>query len=200
MSIDDALTLPDEMDASLDASIRRIHLVARLANEFRTHGQPERAIQLERRGVPILGGIDETKFSASVQVELLRAFLSLRRDSAALALARKLSQRDSTRFVITYAVGVAFARGGDTPSAEREMHRLEAIGRENAPYAAGTDLTEGARIAAALGRNNEAMALGSRAIAQGDGYGFRRYAHIAPEFALLRKNPEFQRLVKPRDD
>ncbi len=134
------------------------------------------------------------------QLELLGDALLLRLDSVALSLVRRLSAGDTAQQSVSSVYGVALALAGDTAAAEREMKRLEALGHANAPYTQGVDLTARARIAAALGRNSEAIALASLAIAQGNGETLRRFAHTAPEFATLRRNPDFQRLIRPRED
>jgi len=199
--LEDALMLPEERDASaLNTVVRRIRGFAQFASEFRAHGEEARAIQLERRVAAELSAARIENLDRTNQLELLGAALLLRLDSVALSLVRRLSTGDTAQQGVGGQYGVALARAGDTAAAEREMKRLEALGHANAPYTQGADLTARARIAAALGRSSEAIALASLAIAQGNGETLRRIAHTAPEFATLRRNPDFQRLIRPRED
>ena len=95
--------------------------------------------------------------------------------------------------------GVAAARLGDTLIAERMMQRIDSIARSRQPFIPGVHYTALARIAAALGRDSEALRLSTVAVAA-QGRTFRFNAHLLPEFASLRRNPKFQQLIRPRED
>jgi hypothetical protein len=94
--------------------------------------------------------------------------------------------------VLVY-LGVSAARLGDTASAERYAARLAAIRR---PYTFGRPAFARARIAAALGRRDDAVALLREAESQG--LHAAREAHVAPELAALRGYAPYDELVKAK--
>ncbi|HVF40334.1 MAG TPA: hypothetical protein VM939_10565, partial [Gemmatimonadaceae bacterium] len=195
-AIDNVMTLPDEMDAANS----RFGVYAAGVAESRAHGNEEFASVLERKALPAMLAAADEEDSVAVLTALVGNLVTLRQDNAALALARRLVVRDSVNFALAASAGIAAAFAGDTAFAIRQMRKIEAIGSANRPYTQGGDFAARSRIAAALGRDTEALALGARAIAQGQGFTYRRGAHFGREFRRLQANPEFQKLLRPRDD
>lgn len=198
-SIDAAMSLPEERDA---ANFNALSILAGAAAELRAHGHTTHAVRLTTRLIETAHMTDVESMPLAVRESVASSLLKGGADSAAFAIADRLAASDTARFPSIPAAGdygVAAARLGDTPAAERALQRIDALAKARQPFTSGSHLTAGARIAAALGRNGEALRLATAAAAV-YGRGFRIAAHSLPEFSSLRRNPEFQRLLKSRDD
>lgn len=197
-AIDAALAAPAETDAGIapNAVFSEAYL------EFRAHGQDAYANRLLQKAVPFVTAMQAGVQARSGRMNLAESLLDLGQDSAARTLARQLIQEDSTgdQFNLISVVGIASANLGDTAAARREMNRAEVLGDRNRPYALQFSYESRAKIAAALGRDNEAIALTTQALVYGRGSVFQNRAMHGGEFARLRRNPEFVKLLKPRED
>ena len=194
--LNELLTMPEEMDVSASVA----GTLSSAISELRAHGFQHLVPALEARLRKEIAEMNRTPLSFAQRLQIAGALLNIGDDSAARAIALELRRVDSVRFDIPVTIGVASARLGDTATAEREMQRIAEIGQRFRPYALGLEHTAQARIAAALGRETQALALATRAIAEGNGYGFRRSAHTLSELQGMQGNREFQRLIAPRDD
>ena len=87
-------------------------------------------------------------------------------------------------------LGAAAAQRGDTARAMRLTASLVAL---DVPYLRGAHTLARARIAAALGRRAEAIALTRQSIAEGQVY---EVIHVLPELLELRGDPEFDALFR----
>jgi serine/threonine protein kinase/tetratricopeptide (TPR) repeat protein len=189
--MEDALLLPVETDAANSS----LSMFSSAAGEFRSHGRPDYALRVEKRAAPL---VDQERAAGSAQIGTW--LVSLRQYDFAVELGRKSAARDSTNFGPAALLGVASAMKGDTATALRQIERIKEAASHFGQYTNGADFTARARIAAALGRDNEAIALVSQALAHGQGLNMRRQVHWGIEFDRLRNNPEIKKMLKPRDD
>ena len=88
-------------------------------------------------------------------------------------------------------VGLDAAQRGDTTNAERVSAALASL---DVPYLHGVNTLFRARIAAVLGRRDEAVRLVRRARAEGAQV---EELHLAPELLGLRGYPPFEELTRP---
>jgi serine/threonine-protein kinase len=190
-AMEEALVLPAERDAG-NAPLSS---PATAVGEFRAHGNETYARKVEQRAAPILSRLTFEDGGQSIA-----ALLQLGDYRHALDFALKARERNSANTVLSPTVGIASAALGDTAAATREMERIEKDAAALRPYTNGADLAARARIAAALGRDDEAILLASQAIAQGQGFTMRRLIHAAREFRHLKGNPEIQKLMKAREN
>ncbi len=198
-AIEAALSLPAERDAT---SNNPVSVLTEAAAAFRVHGQPGLAAALGRRALDIVRSTDVRALSRVEKTSIANSLLLVGGDREAVAIGRDLVSTDTSSFPSISALriyGVAAARLGDTLIAERMMQRIDSLARARQPFNFGGHYTALARIAAALGRDSEALRLSTVAIAA-QGRMFRANAHLLPEFASLRRNPKFQQLIRPRDD
>lgn len=89
-------------------------------------------------------------------------------------------------------LGGAAAHMGDVQEALRISGTLSKMER---PYLRGLNTMWCARIAAALGRQREAVQYVQAARAQGQAYGL--YLHTDPDLLLLQDNADFKELMQP---
>jgi serine/threonine protein kinase len=190
-AIEESLVLPAERDAANTG----LTLLGSAAGEFRAHGNESYARRVEKRAAPVLATV-----AIEDNVQSPNSLLQLGENRRALDFALRIRERNAANTVVTATIGLASAALGDTATAIREMERIEKAASKLRPYTNGADVAARARIAAAIGRDAEAVMLASQAIAQGQGYALRRLIHSAPEFRHLKGNPQIQKLMKPRDN
>ena len=190
-AMEEALVLPAERDAANSP----LSSPGTAVGEFRAHGKDAYARKVEEMAASIVAGL-----ALDDGAPPLTSLLQLGEYRRALDFARKSRERNSESALLSPTIGIALAGLGDTAAAIREMERIEKEAAELRPYTNGADLAARARIAAALGRDDEAILLTSQAIAQGQGFTMRRIVHSAREFRHLRDNLELRSLMKPRDN
>ena len=166
-----------------------------VARELRAHGHREDALAMAGRGLAWLDAQGAAAHSgaatAALRVRLLYA--AERWDSAARALAPLV--RDSTqRLAYLGFSGVLAARRGAPDSA---LSVVAALGRLSAPAQAGPSAVWRARIAAVLGRRDEALDL----LRQGlrSGYAFGGWLHADQDLLVLHGYAPFEALLRPRE-
>jgi hypothetical protein len=91
------------------------------------------------------------------------------------------------------ALGVAAARRGDVATARR----ADSLLRAPVAYSLGFPSLARARIAAALGEGERALALLRESFA--DGLWYPDLPHSDPAFSALRDSPAFLAVIRPRD-
>jgi serine/threonine-protein kinase len=196
--INDAVTMPVELDATTGSVVSGLSTAI---SELRAHGNLKLVPGLEARlRDEIADATTAGNPPFALQLQIASALLNLGDDSAARSIAIELRRTDTLRFEIAAIIGVASARLGDTATAEREMQRLSDIGNRFRPYSLGLDLLGRARIAAALGRESQAVSLAAKSIAAGNGHNVRRAAHTVREFQALKRNRDFQKLLGARGE
>jgi hypothetical protein len=196
--INEAVAMPAELDASTGSVVSGLSTAI---SELRAHGNLKLVPELEERlRGEISDAITGGKPPFALHLQIASALLNLGDDSAARAIAIELRRTDTLRFELAGIIGVASARLGDTTQAEREMQRLSETGNRLRPYSLGFDLMSRARVAAALGRESQAVSLAARSIAEGNGYNVRRAAHTEREFQALMRNRNFQKLLGARGE
>jgi DNA-binding SARP family transcriptional activator/tetratricopeptide (TPR) repeat protein/TolB-like protein len=169
--------------------------VARIAaEELRAHGSPraaeqalDRAIAWYRTEPPGERAREARRFG------LARVLYQAGRWDEAEALFRELAERSPERVDYLGYLGVVAVR-------TERMHEAEqisdALARVSVPYMRGANILWRARIAAAAGQQEEAIALFRMSFAQGQRYGIA--THTDPDLSSLRKSPDFQRLIQPK--
>jgi hypothetical protein len=190
-AIDDAILLPEERDVS--GSV--VTTLATASIEFDAHGNERAASRVRERANAVVLGMSDTE-----RMRFVASLAALGHDSLVLRLAPQFLAADSATFGTRASYAIALINKGDTAGALREISAIERVGSRLRPYVSGADLLARARVAAALGRGSEALSLASQAIAQGQGFNARRQIHAGEEFRSLRNTPEFQKLMRPRDD
>lgn len=91
------------------------------------------------------------------------------------------------------ALGLIAARQGDRAAALRISASLDGMAR---PYLFGQIPYWQARIAAVLGQREQAVTLLRRAFAEGREFGLDD--HVDPDLRLLRDDPAYLELIRPR--
>ena len=113
---------------------------------------------------------------------------------AARAIWAKLAVHDSSYTGARILLAIAAARQGDSAAALQTMRVVDSLAK--APYAFGRPFVQEARIAAALGRNDDAVRF--LQLALDGGAPFRHEWHCAPEFQVLRDFAPFKALIAPK--
>jgi TolB-like protein len=168
-------------------------LHATAGDELAAHGQPEGAGPYWREAIA-LASAGGPPADAAGQRLVVGAALAMGDPSRGAAAAQALLRApDPSPDDLGYA-GAWYAASGDAPAARRLMARLGQLGRAarfgTAPFAQ-------ARIAAALGDDDEAERLLARAFAEGKE--FDLWIHTDPAFARLRARPSYRAWLVPRD-
>ena len=112
---------------------------------------------------------------------------------AARPIWARLAVHDSSYTGARILLAITAARQGDSAAALQTMRVVDSL--EKAPYAFGRHFVEEARIAAALGRNDDAVRF--LQLALNGGAPFRHEWHCAPEFQVLRDFAPFKALLAP---
>jgi tetratricopeptide (TPR) repeat protein len=172
-----------------DAQVDPAGGVATIAVELLWHGKSAEARTLGRRALEVWrSGTSRASAMALVNAALLND------DFAAANEILRSVGKDSNRVVVVTLRGVVAARQGNVALARALSGKLEAI-RGASLYAA--PLFGRARIAAALGRRDEAIELYRAAIAAGLDFTFSPHPTI--EFAPYAQSPALVALMRSKD-
>jgi tetratricopeptide (TPR) repeat protein/aminoglycoside phosphotransferase (APT) family kinase protein len=169
-------------------------VMERVSAELRAHGHDSAANVAADRAVawyrarPVA---EQT--SPAWRLGLARALALTSRWDEARALVEPLVVADSGNVNNLGLLGVLAAHGGDQPHAERIAARLESLQQ---PYLRGRHTFWRARIAAALGDRPRAVTLLRDALQQGQFYSAD--LHRIHEFGVLRDDPAFRELLRPK--
>jgi DNA-binding SARP family transcriptional activator/tetratricopeptide (TPR) repeat protein len=170
-------------------------LMRTAAEELEAHGHPDEARVARRQGITWLEsrsadeGAQETNRFALAQLLYLDDRLT---DARALLLA--LAGEHPENISYQGYLGVLAARAGDTAEATRIARWLGAVNR---PYVAGVPSSWQARIAARLGRPDEALDHLDEALARGGQIDL--WFHTDVDLASVRDHPRFRALLRPKD-
>jgi tetratricopeptide (TPR) repeat protein/TolB-like protein len=167
------------------------------ALELREHGRPDQARRLFERAIAWYREQPAAFAHSRVQrlgLATVAYYTGRLEEAAALAQALGTAAPDSTA-VITL-LGVVAARRADTATAQAMERRLA---QDQVPYARDRPPPLGrARIAAALGDRERAVAVLRTSLARGHWYTWLDL-HAVPEFEQLRGYAPFDELVRPKD-
>jgi tRNA A-37 threonylcarbamoyl transferase component Bud32/TolB-like protein/tetratricopeptide (TPR) repeat protein len=165
-----------------------------IAEELQAHGYPGEAGRVIEEALAWLNAESE-EFRGTPEAQELRGrLLCLNQDWVeAAAVLEDLSIEGPESSTILGLRGVVAARLGDAVVAADFSSRLAAKGE---PYGPGQNTLWRARIEAALGNVEAAMALLRRA--SGEGVGFGIWLHRDPALGSLVNYPPFQEFLRPR--
>ncbi|HEX6644918.1 MAG TPA: hypothetical protein VF037_09570, partial [Gemmatimonadales bacterium] len=197
---------------SLDAILSRSFLVARASgwdavglslhmlafDELRAHGHDAPAGRLLERAVAYYEAApDSLRTVPRQRLEMARALLRLGRLADARRVAEELTrERGLSREVLIAAhsaIGVAAAAAGDSAGAAAEDAWLAGA---SSRFTFGTQTAARARIAAVLGRREEAVRLLHQSVVEGHPYDNNK--HLDFELQRLRGYPPFEEWLKPK--
>jgi DNA-binding SARP family transcriptional activator/tetratricopeptide (TPR) repeat protein/TolB-like protein len=169
-------------------------LMVAAAAELRAHGHHAgvsgvlaRAVEWYESRPP------EERARPGIRMELARAHYLAERWADAEALIAALAAEFPHAVEVQGYVGLLAARRGDRAEVARVDHWLETLER---PYLAGAETLMRARIAAVSGESERAVALLRESLSQGRTYG--PFYHTDPDLALLRGDPAFRALMRPK--
>lgn len=203
-----ALGRVDELDAILsrgfsvspapgwDALGLSLHILA--FDELRAHGHGYAADPLLERAVAHYEQApDSLRRVPRQRLEMARALYRLGRNDRARSIASALTSEEGLRGVVLVAAhhlaGVTAAAMGDTAAAAVEDRWLAAAPHR---YSFGFETHARARIAAALGRQEDAVRLLHQAVSEGVGYDNNH--HIDPDLQRLRGYTPFEEWLRPK--
>jgi DNA-binding SARP family transcriptional activator/TolB-like protein len=168
-------------------------LMATAAREFRAHGRPDAARALLDRSLEWYraqspgGPVGDPGFAIAVMLYEAGRWDEARDAFAALAV------EVPNNLTVQGYLGVIAARRGDPAEAERVAAWLRELDR---PYLWGRHTLWRARIAAALGQQQQAVDLLRDAFAQGVPYAITHHADI--DLQPLLDYPPFRQLMRPK--
>lgn len=166
--------------------------MSRTAGELRAHGHGAAAQELYGRAIEWYRARPEAEHDTERwRRGLAYALYGANHWKEAEALYRTLAGEDTERLDLQGIVGVLAARQGNTAEAEQISNGLAALER---PYLRGEHTLWRARIAAQLGREDEAVDLLREAMSQGQPYD--TYLHTDPDLDPLRDHPGFRELAR----
>jgi tetratricopeptide (TPR) repeat protein/TolB-like protein len=169
-------------------------LMERASLELRTHGHTQPARAAADRAVAWYRSRPVSEQATEPQRHgLARALTLVGRFDEARAVAERLVGDDPTNPDFLGLLGVVLARQADRGGAERLSARLDSLRQ---PYLRGRHTFWRARIAAALGERERAVALLRQALEQGVVYSAD--LHAIREFDTLRDDRAFQELLRPK--
>lgn len=190
----------EEMEELIQARLLMPHgkapgpgrFMSRAAGELRAHGHGAAAQELYGRAIEWYrnrpeAGRDTDRWRRG----LADALYGNDHWKEAEGLYRRLAENNSESVDLQGLLGVLAARQGRTADAERISDELAALER---PYLRGDHTLWRARIAAQLGREDEAVDLLREAMSQGQPYDI--YLHTDPDLDPLRHHPGFRELAK----
>ena len=182
--------------AGWDALGLSLHILA--FDELRAHGHGARALPLLARAVAYYEQApDSLQRVPRQRLEMARALLRVGRPADARRMAEGLVREDSVRgevLIVAHSIiGVAAAATGDLAAAEAEDRWLGGAGTQ---YTFGVNTEARARIAATLGRREDAVRLLRQAVTEGRG--FDNNKHLDFELQRLRGFPPFEEWLRPK--
>ncbi len=187
--VDDVLVLP-ERDGQFIAG----RVMVFFAREVRVHGYPAEAHMLYNRAVDWFQA-EAPKGRTCWQGNFVEALYGAERWHEAQVLASELAAEDPKDIHCQGYLGVLAARRGNTAEAERISAWLAV---QNPSYHQGWHVYWRARIAAQLGRREEAVRLLRQALSQGALMHVNGMFHEDSDLEPLHGYPPFEELMRPR--
>jgi hypothetical protein len=166
-------------------------VMARTAFELAAHGEAEAARTLAQEAVAWFARADST--GGALPPSLLSVYDFAGRPDDAWRSATRAAAATPGDPTALGALGVAAARRGDVAAARR----ADSLLRAPVAYSLGFPALARARIAAALGERERAVALLQESFA--DGLWYPDLPHSDPVFSRLRGTPAFRAVTRPRD-
>jgi tetratricopeptide (TPR) repeat protein len=166
------------------------------ARELSAHGWRREATAYVRKGLAWHEGraANDDEKSDVFQTSLGELLMLAEKFDAARAIWAKLAVHDTSYTGARILLAIAAARQGDSAAALQTMRVVDSLAK--APYAFGRPFVQEARIAAALGRNDDAARY--LQLALDNGAPFSDEWHCAPEFQGLREFAPFKALLAPK--
>jgi hypothetical protein len=162
------------------------------ALELRVHGHPHEAGAFFRRAVEWIRARPAPESATDARRSLLARSLYQAGDwTGADTIFRALSAAHAQNVRYLGWVGLTAAQRGDTAGADRVSAALDSL---DVPYLHGVNTVFRARLAAVLGRRDQAVRLVRQARAEGLQV---EELHLAVELIPLRGLPPFDELVRP---
>jgi tetratricopeptide (TPR) repeat protein len=177
-----------------DPAASEVMLLTEAAEELRAHGHPGDAARFWERSL-LTAANRRTSAGDPAELLLQRAstLYSLGRAPEAIAAIDSVLAAPAPPADALGLRGVLAARRGDTRRAEELSRRLAALPRV---YSFGVPTVWRARIAAAQGNRDSAVALLRTSFAEGREYDV--WLHRDQELAALRGYPPYEELVRPK--
>jgi DNA-binding SARP family transcriptional activator/TolB-like protein/tetratricopeptide (TPR) repeat protein len=182
----DAASLPGQAGQNVG------QLMYATALEMRVHGHPVEARAVFERVADWARARPSAELATRENRSLLgRALYQAGRWRDADSIFRALSRAQPGSAIYLGWVGLNSAQSGDTVGAARASAALASLG---GPYLHGMNTLARARIAAVLGRREDAVSLARQARAEGAEI---EQLHVDPEFLALHGYAPFDELVRP---
>ena len=164
------------------------------AREFAAHGHADYADSLRQRAIQAyLAQPTPLPVAFGSRADAARVYFGAGRWREAHELFTAVLQGAPGSIEAKGYMGVIAARRGDSTEARRMSDELAALDR---PFLNGEQTRWRARIAAALGEPAAAVRLLQTAIQEGTALGV--WLHVDPTFSLLREDPQFQEILRPK--
>jgi tetratricopeptide (TPR) repeat protein/TolB-like protein len=167
------------------------NLIHSAGMELLAHGQAEHGMALLRRALDLR--LADTRDAPGLRLARADLHYRLGEWNEAGLLLHDLAPELPGAVTVQGTIAVLAARRGDVAEATRISDSLAALDR---PYLFGGPAYQRARIAAVLGRNDEAVRLLEQAYREG--FYLWTPLHREPDFAGLRDDPAFRALFRPR--
>jgi tetratricopeptide (TPR) repeat protein len=183
--------MDDCMNVSPDPGASASAMLLSTARELRAHGHAADAQALAERAVGMLRA--EAAEDSTRRLALVAALYAARRwDECRPLFETDLASHPTNVHALGF-VGTLAARRGDRARAAECAQRLAAL---RDPYLRGVNTYWQAEIAAVLGDHAQALARLREAFRQGQPVPTK--AHSDPDLEMLRDDPDFKRLMRPR--
>ena len=164
------------------------------ATIFRGYGFDSAARRMAERAVSLLPNRDTSAAGDENRLILVEALYLLDRYAEARPIVLVMERRAPEDMTWLGYAGLLAARLGDRSAADSIMRRLA---NDRRPFAFGRGALWRARIEAALGQDQQAIALLRTGLAQGLAFD-QAFISVMPDFRNLAKYPEFRELFRPR--
>jgi predicted Zn-dependent protease len=167
------------------------HLLSEIAEELRTHGNPDAAnLYFEKLRLWLLN----TKTATNAKWRLVNALYALSQWDATSKNLSELRRSDSTNVEYLGMSGLIYSRTGNRQKAALVM---DSLGRDKRPYQFGAGSYYRARIAATLGEKDAAVAALNQSLSEGRL--FNLPIHRERDFESLHGYPAFELLLRGKN-
>jgi hypothetical protein len=180
--------LPESPGLTLARTIRGA------ATIFRGYGFDSSARRMAERAVAMTPDTDATQAGDENRLIRVEALYLLDRYAEARPIAVVMARRAPSDLNWKGYTGLLAARLGDRAEADRVMRELA---NDRRPFAFGRGALWRARIEAALGQDQQAIALLRTGLAQGLTFD-QLYINMMPDFRSLERYAEYRELFRPK--
>jgi DNA-binding SARP family transcriptional activator/tetratricopeptide (TPR) repeat protein/TolB-like protein len=187
--------LLDESDGlPEDPGLPLPRLMRGAATTLRGHGFVAESKKMATRAIERLDLNDSTPNGDYTRLTLVEALYLADRFDQARAIADRMLGRNPSDMTWQGYAGLLAARTGDRARAEAILRQL---GADRRPYSYGRGTLWRARIEAASGNDQAALALLRSGLAQGLAVD-QAFVNLIPDFDRLRALPEYQEMFRPK--